>query len=191
ELNILARDQWLGINGAPMTDALLISSPVASKKVGWGFELMDDKIGPTNNVEVQGNYAYNIPIGSGKLAAGIGVGVSQYTIDWSQIDMKDKTDVYGTLIRSSKVVPNAEAGLYYHTQSWYTGLSFNHLIESKFTDIVTDSAAAFKPHIYFIAGKAFRSKSGTIWNPSIVMQVAQNAPGASSLNLNVLLAEKL
>lgn len=192
EANVISRLQWMDIQGAPVTNALLISAPVNNKKICWGAEVMNDRLGPANTTSIQGNYAYNIPIGSGKLALGLGIGIYNYNIDWSKIDYKDKTDIYPTSANPNKLAPTAEAGAYYHTESYYLGLSFNHLIQSKITDITTDSTATFKGHIYFIAGKAFQSSSGNvIWNPSVIIQIAPNAPPATSLNLNVLLANKL
>ena len=191
ELNLISRDQWLDIPGAPITNALLLSAPIQGKHAGIGVEIMNDRIGPTQSSSIQGNYAYNIKIGNGKLAMGLGIGVYDYTFDWSQIDYKDKSDVYAMSNNGSKITPTAEAGLYYYTQTYYIGLSFNHLIESRLSNITTDSSASFKPHAYIIAGKSFQSASGIVWNPSVVIQYAQNAPIAATINLNVLLAEKI
>jgi type IX secretion system PorP/SprF family membrane protein len=192
ELNVVARDQWLDIQGAPQTSALLLSSPSSGKHTGWGIEIMNDNIGPTTSNSIQGNYAYNIAIGPGKLAMGLGFGVYDYTFNWSMIDYRDKNDIYAMANSGSKITPTAEAGLYYHTSSWYAGFSVNHLIESSLTNVnISNSTATFAPHEYFIAGKAFQSASGIIWNPSIILQLAQNAPPAASINLNVLLMEKI
>jgi len=150
EANILSRLQWVGIPGGPTTNALLISTPVASKKVGWGLEVMDDAVGPTNSALVQLNYAYNIPVGNGKLAMGLGLGVYNYAIDFSKIDYKDKTDQYAMTGNTTTLAPTAEFGLYYHNESWYMGLSFNHLIESNITTIATDTNATFKPHGFLV-----------------------------------------
>ncbi len=191
EINLVSRDQWLDIQGAPVTNALLISAPTASQHTGWGVEVMNDRIGPTTSSSVQGNYAYNIQLGKGKLAMGLGFGVYDYTFDWTAIDYKDKTDVYASANGSSKITPTAEAGLYYHTTSYYIGFSVNHLIESRLSNISIANAENFAAHEYFIAGKAFQSASGIIWNPSVILQFAQNAPPAVSINMNVFLAEKL
>lgn len=192
EVNIISRDQWLDIPGAPITNAILFSAPTPAKHAGWGIEVMNDNIGPTTSNSVQGNYAYNIPIGQGKLAMGLGIGVYDYTFNWSEISYKDKNDAYAMANNGSTMAPTAEAGLYYYTSSWYIGASVNHLIESQLTNITVDNATAdFAAHAYLIAGKAFQSASGIIWNPSIILQLAQNAPPAASINLNVLLAQKI
>lgn len=190
ELNLILRAQWLDIEGAPVTNALLFSTPTASKHTGWGIEIMNDNIGPTMSNSVQGNYAYNIPLGNGRLAMGLGFGLYDYTFNWSIVDYKDKTDPYALANNGSTLTPTAEAGLYYHTTTWYAGVSFNHLIESRISNIPAEQDATFTPHLYFIAGKAFSWASGIIWNPSVVLQLAQNAPPSPSINLNVLLAQK-
>jgi type IX secretion system PorP/SprF family membrane protein len=191
EVNLVSRNQWLDIQGAPVTNALLISAPTGGEHTGWGVEVMNDRIGPTTSSSVQGNYAYNIQLGKGKLAMGLGFGVYDYTFDWTTIDYKDKTDIYASANGSSKITPTAEAGLYYHTTSYYIGFSFNHLIESRLSNISIANDENFAPHEYFIAGKAFQSASGIIWNPSVILQLAQNSPPAVSINMNVFLAEKL
>ncbi|MGP8214096.1 MAG: type IX secretion system membrane protein PorP/SprF [Bacteroidia bacterium] len=192
EVNLMSRDQWLDIPGAPVTNALTVSGASPGKNAGWGIEVMDDQIGPTTSNTVQGNYAYNIRIGNGKLAMGLGLGVYDYAFDLSKIDYRDKNDMSAMANASSKFTPTADAGLYYYTTSYYIGFSVNHLIESQVTDVTVDnSSITTVPHAYFIAGKAFESASGIIWNPSVILQYAQNAPPSASINLNVLLAEKL
>ena len=192
EMNLMSRDQWLDIPGAPITNALTISGASPGKNAGWGFEVMNDQIGPTTSNTVQGDYAYNIRIGNGKLAMGLGIGVYDYEFNLAEIDYKDKNDISAMTSASTKLTPTAEAGLYYYSTSYYVGVSVNHLIESELTNITVDnSSVTFAPHMYLIAGKAFQSASGIIWNPSIIVQYVQNAPPSISANLNVLLAEKL
>ena len=192
EVNLISRDQWLDIPGAPKTNAIMISDPSPEKHTGWGIEVMNDNIGPTTSNSIQGNYAYNIPIGPGKLAMGIGIGIYDYAFNWSQIDYKDKNDAFAMANSGSSITPTAEAGLYYHTSTWYVGASVNHLIESRLTNVdVGYGSATFSPHEYLLAGKAFQSASGIVWNPSIIIQLAQNAPPAESINMNVLLAQKI
>jgi type IX secretion system PorP/SprF family membrane protein len=192
EATIISRAQWLGIGaGAPITNAIMLQAPMANKNFGWGVELMNDRIGPTNTTSIQGNYAYQLRLGNGRLAMGLGIGLYDYVIDFSKVDYKDQTDPYALAGSSQKLTPTAEFGLYYYNQSFYAGLSFNHLIASKFTNIVTDSAAAFSEHTYFILGKAWKLSDNVILNPSVVLMFAQNAPATGDININVLLSQKL
>jgi len=191
EANLIARDQWLDIQGAPKTAALTIQAPFSSQKVGWGAEVMTDQIGPTTATSLQGNYAYHLRLLNGQLSMGLGLGLYDYVIDFSKIDYKDQTDPYNTLNRSQKLVPTAEAGLYYYSRSFYVGVSVNHLIQSKLTSESYDSAAAFRPHAYVILGQGFQLSSNLVFNPSIMVRLAQNAPPTGDINLLFLLQQKI
>lgn len=191
EANLIARNQWLDISGAPKTAALLVEAPVASKKIGWGAEVINDQIGPTTSTAVQGDYSYHIPLFSGQLSAGISAGIYNYVIDFSKINYKDQSDPYNAYNRSQKIVPTAAAGLYYYSHSFYIGLSANHLIKSRLTNESYDSAASFWPHAYFIVGQGITLSPNLLFNPSLTIDAARNAPLAGDINLNFLLQEKL
>ena len=62
------RSQWTGIDGAPNTETVTIHGPLRKKRVGLGFAVIADQIGPKNSIGALGSYAYRIPIGNAKLA---------------------------------------------------------------------------------------------------------------------------
>ena len=191
EATVISRDQWVGMAGSPVTNAFLIQAPLNNKKIAWGVEVMNDRTGLASNTMIQGNYAYNIHLGSGKLAIGIGLQLSDYSIDWGQIDMPDKsTDLYNNSGSMSKFIPDADAGLFYSTQTFYMGASLTHLLQPKITN-VAGSEANFAYHSYVIAGKSFLLSQNFMLNPSLVVQWTQNAPTAFTINVDALLAQKL
>ncbi|MEO6883548.1 MAG: type IX secretion system membrane protein PorP/SprF [Bacteroidia bacterium] len=191
--SLLARNQWVDIPGAPKTGNLILQGPLAGKNVGLGLEISSDKIGPTTNNAISGSYAYHLKLGQGKLALGIRAGIYDYQINWNEIDYKDKNDVYNSYSQTQKVIPTADAGLYYYTQTFYAGLSITHLLGSRMTDYNNPISmdASFKPHAYLNFGKGFQLSQNVILNPSILIKMAQNSPGTFDLNLNVLLDNKL
>jgi len=191
EANLIARDQWVDIAGAPRTVALTIQGPFSSQKVGWGAEIMSDQEGPVTSTSIQGNYAYHLRLFSGQFSMGLGVGLYDYVINFGQITYKDLSDPYNTGAKSQTLTPTAEAGLYYYSNSFYMGLSFNHIIEGKQTNEDLDSAASFRPHVYFIMGQGFQLSPNLIFNPSVLVKLAQNSPPAFDLNANFLLQNKL
>src|SRR4051812_1318734 len=64
---VLLRSQWTGIEGAPKTETFTIHGPLKKKKVGLGFTVIGDQIGPKKSIGALGSYAYRIPIKNGKL----------------------------------------------------------------------------------------------------------------------------
>ena len=56
------RSQWTGIEGAPTTESVTIHGPLRNKKVGLGFAMIADQIGPTKSIGVMGEHVLR-PIG--------------------------------------------------------------------------------------------------------------------------------
>lgn len=188
---IILRNQWTGISGAPKTSTINVHGPLKKKKVGLGLQLVSDQIGPKTSNGILGTYAYHLPAGNGRLAMGLRGGVYAYTYDWGMIDYKDKADVYNSATRETNHVPTIDAGVYYHTRTWYAGLSTNHLLRSRLTayENLTGRSAELKTHLFLTGSKAFQVSENFVFNPSVMVKYAQNAPVGIDLNLNALIDE--
>ncbi len=82
---VLMRHQWTGIDGAPNTQTFTIHGPLRKKKVGLGFSVIADQIGPKKSIGALASYAYRIPLKKGNLSFGLRFGMYQYVYDWSKI----------------------------------------------------------------------------------------------------------
>ena len=47
-LTALHRSQWVGFEGAPITQTLTLHAPLLDNKLGLGLSILNDNIGPTN-----------------------------------------------------------------------------------------------------------------------------------------------
>lgn len=187
------RSQWTGIEGAPKTETFSIHGPLKKKKVGIGFSVIADQIGPKKSVGALGSYAYRIPIKNGKLSFGLRLGVFNYTYNWDDITYKDQGDVYNTHSQTSKIVPTADAGLYYYTNTLYLGVSATHLYSGRLTSVSTLNGDNGKlaPHLFFTFGKAWSLSDNLIFNPSIMIKGAKGSPSTGDLNLSFLLKQRI
>ena len=43
----LHRTQWVGLDGAPVTNAVSVNTPFNNSRLGLGVSIINDKIGPT------------------------------------------------------------------------------------------------------------------------------------------------
>lgn len=187
------RNQWTGIDGAPKTQTVSAHGPLKKKKVGLGFSVIADQIGPKKSIGVMGSYAYRIQIKNGKLSFGLRAGVFNYTYNWDDIVYKDQGDVYNTHNQTSKVVPTADAGLYYYTNTMYMGLSATHLYSGRLTSVssMNGDNAKLSPHLFFTFGKAWSLSENLIFNPSLMVKGAKGSPSTADLNLSFLLKQRL
>lgn len=191
QATLISRDQWMAIPGAPQTNALMLEAPFSSQKVGWGLEFMNDNVGPTSSSSIQANYAYHLHLFTGQLSMGLGIGVYDYDINFAKINYKDGSDPMNTYANSQKIVPNADFGLYYYSNTFYVGASFNHLIQGQQTSNSPVDSADFRPHAYFMVGKGYELSQNVLFSPSIIAKFAQNAPATADFNADFLLQEKL
>ena len=54
---LLHRSQWVGLDGAPRTQNLSVHSPIGLGKVGLGFSLVNDALGPARETNFSGDFS--------------------------------------------------------------------------------------------------------------------------------------
>ncbi len=188
------RTQWTGIDGAPKTESLTLHGPLRKKKAGLALAIIADQIGPKKSIGVMGSYAYRIKLGKGKLSFGLRAGVYNYVYNWDDITYKDQADIYNTHTRTSILVPNADAGLYYYTTTFYSGFSATHLYNGRIettNSIKSGDNSPLSPHFFFTVSKAWEVSDNLVFNPTLVVKSVQNAPSSFDVNLSFLFDNKL
>jgi len=191
--SLLYRNQWTGIKGAPTTASLSVQMPLRKKKIGIGAEIISDKLGPKNISAFLLSYAYRIPLGKGKLAFGLRMGVYNYVFDWNKMDYKDQSDQYyvnNATSRTSKITGTGDFGTYYYSRTFYWGLGLTHMNRGKIISSDLDSSARQVTHVFIPIGKAFEV-GNVVLNPSILIKNVFNVTPAVDLSINVQLKERL
>jgi len=129
----LYRNQWVGIDGAPITQTFTIHAPLKSKKIGLGLSLMNEEIGVTKKFSVMGTYAYRLPVSSDAiLSFGLQGGFTSLQENLSKLTPVDGINIDPLFMQDTptKLAPKAGFGLYYKKPSYYIGWSIPRLIES-------------------------------------------------------------
>ncbi len=198
---LLHRSQWIGIKGAPMTESFSIHAPLWNKKIGLGLGVINDNIGPNNNMEIFGAYAYRVRLGKGNLGMALKSGLYNYRFDWTKLEFKDKNELYATNNEvASHWLLSFDFGLYYSTNTFYVGLALNHLNQPwlglEDPNAPTDSAyygASFYIHNAFTIGKAFNLNDKLLMKPSLIIQALDKDtyPGKFEAGIAFLYADKL
>jgi type IX secretion system PorP/SprF family membrane protein len=154
----LHRSQWLGYQssfgdgGAPTTQLVSFNTPIYKLRSGFGAYIMNDKLGPQNNLEAQVSYAYHLGIKENKLSFGVKLGMYSQTVNgkyYRYIQEGDPLIVEG---KESQVRPDLGVGVFYRSEKFYGGAGFNHLLKSEF-DFGADSVrGALENHINLTGG---------------------------------------
>jgi len=152
------RLQWLGFEGAPRTYVLNADMTLSKLNSGVGLSILSDKIGNENDFQLQGSYAYRVPIGKGKLGIGLSVGMLNKYINGNWISPITLNDPNQNVYNDPSIPHSVNHlsfdmsfGLFYRTNNLYLGLSSTHLNEAK-NKVSADILPSIKRHYYFAAG---------------------------------------
>jgi len=165
-MTALHRSQWLGVDGAPTTQTFNFNTPI-SQRVGIGLSVVNDEIGN---------------------------GTSQETL----FDDFNKLRNYSNEVNSSginnidrKFSPNFGAGIYYHTDKFYTGLSVPNFLQ---TEHFENSNASFiareRMNIYLITGYVFDLNPNVKFKPAFLLKAVSGAPIQADFSANFMFKDK-
>ena len=186
----LHRSQWVGLEGAPRTNAFSVNTPLNGNHLGLGVSIVNDKIGPTVENTFSADLSYTVPPSETfKLSFGIKGTANLFNIDMNKLDIKDQGDKQFQNL-DGKFSPNIGAGVYLHSDKAYVGLSVPNFIESDRYD--DDQVAIFKEKInyYFIAGYVFDINPSIQFKPALLTKLVQGAPLQVDVSGNFMFDEK-
>lgn len=129
---LVHRSQWIGLDGAPKTQAFSLNMPLNKSKMGVGLQIVNDKIGAHTAQTLKGTYAYRLRLGRGKLAFGLSGGILNYNFDWNKIDYQQQEDIIPTQAPESFIIPIVDFGMYYNTKTFYIGAAIESINEAKY-----------------------------------------------------------
>lgn len=192
--SLLHRSQWVNFDGAPRTQIFSIDGPVPNKKVGLGLIMSNDKIGVTNQFNIDGNYSYHIPFKTGKLAFGIRAGVMNYRANMNDLVYWDQND---NIYRQGSInfwMPKFGAGTYYFSDRYYVGISTPNLMayQSKRNfNIDLTKGTIMRRHYFFTAGYVFDLTDKIKAKPSLLLKYHSKAPLQADINFSVMFYETI
>jgi type IX secretion system PorP/SprF family membrane protein len=171
----LHRTQWVGLDGAPVTNAVSMNTPINGSNVGLGISIINDRIGPTHENTISADISYFIRTSETfKLSFGIKATGNTFDLDQTKLNPVDATDP--SLLNFNKFNPNIGAGVYLHSDKAYVGLSIPNFIESKrYND---NEIAIFKEKInyYLIAGYVFDLEDSIKFKPALLTKMVSGTP---------------
>jgi Bacteroidetes-specific putative membrane protein len=194
-LQLGLRNQWTGLDGAPQTGLLSIDGIVdpLNRRHGIGLQITADKLGPQSANAAYANYAFRLRLNeedTQRLSFGVGVGITQYSLNGSLLDPIAGGDRVIPPSRISNFVPDVRFGIYYYNPRWYAGASVMDLLSGdqsnnifRWDNTTTDNIRR-KRHLYFIGGALFGLSRGLDFRPSLL--VKEDFSGPTSLDVNAM-----
>jgi len=187
----LHRSQWVGLDGAPSTQTLNIHSPIGFNGVGLGMSIVNDKIGPTSETYFDIDFSYTINTSTdGRLSFGLKGTGHLLDVRFSELNqIAPDTSLEQDI--DNRFSPNFGAGVYYHTDKFYAGLSVPRILQTvHFKDGPAPSTAKEQMNFYFITGYVWDLNPNLKFKPTLLTKLVTGAPLQVDLSANFMLSEK-
>lgn len=187
----LHRTQWVGLDGAPTTNAFSINTPINNSNLGVGVSFVNDKIGPTSDNTISADLSYTIQTSEEfKLSFGIKASGNLFNLDVNRLNPADANDP-NLQNFDNEFSPNFGAGIYLHSDKMYFGLSVpNFLQDSKYND---NEVAVFQERMnfYAIGGYVFDISPSVKFKPAFLTKLVTGSPLQVDASANFLFFDKL
>jgi type IX secretion system PorP/SprF family membrane protein len=195
---LIYRKQWVGIAGAPETASFAMHAPSRNDRHGYGIQLVNDQIGVTRNTSVNLNYAFRIHMGENAvLALGLLGSFTNYSANLSGVRTGTGPNPISGVDPAfagndvNILIPNAGAGLFFHTKRFYLGASAPRLIEQDLSASESSSQAIQSRHFFATTGLVLGAEHASVkFRPSILAKYQPAAPMQFDFNAHFLFADR-
>lgn len=193
EMRSAHRNQWVGIQDAPRTFMLSLTTPVA-RNMGIGGFLYTDHVGPTRRTGAQFSYAYHLRLTDRiRLGFGLSLGLQQFLIDGSKITFHDSYDpLMDNQLRGS-TVPDATFALYLHHQDWWFGAAAPQLLKNRiiYYDERDASLSTLAGHYFIMGGYRLHLSDDLRLEPSFLVKYVEPVPAKIDLTATLRYKEQI
>ncbi len=188
----LHRTQWVGIEGAPRTNAFSINTPINDSKVGLGVSFVNDALGvmDENTLSVDVSYTVDLNDKGSKLSFGVKGSANLLDVKYSDLNIYDPNDPQFQSDIKGQFTPNVGAGIYWHNEKSYVGLSVPNFLETTRYDDNIQSTMQQKMHFYLMGGHVFDLSRSLKFKPAVLLKAVNGAPLQADFTANFLLFDK-
>jgi len=185
------RTQWVGLDGAPVTNVASINTPINNSKFGMGISFVNDRIGPSDENAISADISYTIQTSETyKLSFGVKGTANLLNVDYTKLKIYDLTDPQFQNNIDNKFSPNIGAGIYFHSDKLYAGLSVPNFLETEHFDDNVAATAKERMHYYLIGGYVFDLSDNIKFKPAFLTKLVTGAPLQLDLTANFMFNEK-
>lgn len=188
---LLHRNQWVGLDGAPVTNNVSLNTPLGDSNFGLGFSVVNDKIGPATENQISADLAYFIQVSENyKLSLGMKGTANLFNLDVNKLNIYDQNDPQFQNL-NNQFTPNVGAGVYLFSENTYFGVSVPNLFETKHYDDNDIAITRERMHYYVIGGHVFEINPNLKFKPAFLTKIVEGAPLQADITANFLINDKL
>jgi type IX secretion system PorP/SprF family membrane protein len=190
------RKQWVGYDGAPVTQYFGLHSRLWKGRIGVGTSMYKDVTGPSERFNYSFTAAYHLRFPDVELSIGFGVNFNKYTIDATKMTTHWTNDPTVDNMRTDfDKTKNGMVGILLYNDRFHFGLGVVNMVNNKATFFTDDtlklSQVSFSPHYYFSCGYNFNGNPDYVWENNLMGLYVIGLPMTLNYNLRVHYNEKV
>ncbi len=191
--NLTHRQQWVGFDGAPVTQLLSVHAPIKSRKIGLGMVLFNDKIGVSRTSGVMTSYAYRLKFPHGRLSLGLGAGFSMGRSNWEDIALQQQNDITFQPMERGRLTPQFSTGAYYYSKNSFIGLSLPFFTAPRQMQPTGEGNAYTRLNMQpmLFGGHLFKLNKELKLKPSMLMRYTHAGGLQGDLSANLIIHDKV
>jgi len=185
----LTRSQWVGVDGAPVTQTLTAHSRVANDHSGIGLAIMNDKIGIHKNLTINASYSYRLLLSKTSwLSMGIQAGIDSKKSDYASLTANGPSDP-NQFQSISNTFFDFGAGLFFNSRRMQIGFSVPNIMPGKISLQDTLGANLNPTHYFLFSRYRFALNQNVNLEPSFLVKYVAGNPFSYDVNLNMVVQQ--
>lgn len=186
------RSQWVGMDGAPKTATVSVTTPLGDSGLGMGVHFNNDRIGAMNDNTFSIDLAYSISLNYNyKLAFGVKGSANLLDVDYSRLHIHNPSDPISQENINNAFNPNIGAGVFLYSDKAYIGLSVPNFLTTVRYDDNNVNTMRQKMHYYLTGGYVFDLSHNVKFKPAFLVKATQGAPLQADLTANFQFMNRL
>ncbi|MCG8580559.1 MAG: type IX secretion system membrane protein PorP/SprF [Bacteroidales bacterium] len=187
-VNVLSRQQWMGIKDAPSTYAINVHSPLNKRMASLGASLLHYKNGPVQNSEFTAVYSYLIRLNHQMfLSLGMSAKISHYNIGLSSLEVIEDNDPSFAQNIENSLKPNFGAGAFVYSPNFYFGVSMPQILNTELSQDETGGAVLeVYRTAYLASGYAYSINKNVVVKPSFLARLRTSANHSFDVNVQMM-----
>ena len=187
-VNVLSRQQWMGIKDAPTAYAINVHSPLNKRMASLGGSVLHYQNGPVQNSELTAVYSYLIRLNHNMfLSLGLSAKISHFNIGMSSLEVIEDNDPSFAQNIENSLKPNFGAGAFVYSPHFYFGVSMPQILNTELSQDETNGAVLeVYRTAYVTSGYAFGVSKNVFLKPSFLARLRTSANHSFDVNLQMM-----
>ena len=192
-INAFYRSQWVGFEGAPVTQSLTFHKPIKKTNMGVGLQLFNDKIGVTKEFGMMLNGAYSIKTPEMRFSMGLSAGFKNFSSNWTDLVTSQDGDFNFSYDTQNRFRPEFGVGAYYQSKNWYAGFSIPYLFNARLSDnneTINTYYDAKNTNYLLTGGTALKLNESLVLKPSMLFKFNPASSMQMDINSNLIIQNR-